>query len=693
MISLSSVLLLIFLPYTASAIESVTAEAAADTLRHSEITVSRVIKEADRTTYVILDENRLKSFDIYSLFDQIPNVNHDNITDKITVNGREEIAFTVDGVEVSRQELLALSPKQVKSISVIHAPKGKYVSRGIRYVIEVHKKKGNGILADVRNSLFIAPDNVRTIANEQPGIQMQYSRDKLNINAGYVFGDICWGYDKYETRRLPDGTEYASIHPGGNRPEELSTTSGHSAYLRASYDFNEKHSLSVSAAYSRNDISTDYNTLLENMNTGMSFNEVSECARTEDNMASSATYNASLSEKVSMSLSANWNRISSPERYTYMCNGVTEEFSRHGKSKDYSFQNLDFTYDITDAVSLNFGVNNIYNRYRIQDMETGITVLDRKSIRFDTYGYVTWGIRDDLALNGGISAGYVKDDVTDRFYAAPLLSLTYYPESVFGLSATYSIEPSYPTREELNPVLRQLGEDLYMQGNPDLPSVSLTHSFLLQMTFWDNLMFTNYFSGTPDLISDYYAMRGNDIVSTFSPAKHWYNVSGIDYDWKISRNWSWKNSVQLNIIKTFNEEYGNRDIEIMGESSIGYFSPRLKLFSQLRYSRALSRIPTIQGFSETGFDMWDLTVNKYLFKDRLVLSLNYIIPLKIGIRNSQKKEVNTPYYFRHDELDLGIYDNMIIFRLAYRFGNGHKTKGIEDNTRYDNEAADSRGLL
>ena len=109
-----------------------------------------------------------------------------------------------------------------------------------------------------------------------------------------------------------------------------------------------------------------------------------------------------------------------------MCNGVTEEFSRHGKSKDYSFQNLDFTYDITDAVSLNFGVNNIYNRYRIQDMETGITVLDRKSIRFDTYGYATWGIRDDLALNGGISAGYVKDDETDRVDAAALLARTYY---------------------------------------------------------------------------------------------------------------------------------------------------------------------------------------------------------------------------------------------------------------------------
>ena len=103
----------------------------ADTLKHSEITVSRVIKQSDRTTYVILDANIVKSYDIYSLLDQIPNIRHDNITGQITVNGREEVAFVMDNVEISRQELLALSPDQVKSISIIHAPKGKYVSRGV----------------------------------------------------------------------------------------------------------------------------------------------------------------------------------------------------------------------------------------------------------------------------------------------------------------------------------------------------------------------------------------------------------------------------------------------------------------------------------------------------------------------------------------------------------------------------------
>lgn len=44
-------------------------------------------------------------------------------------------------------------------------------------------------------------------------------------------------------------------------------------------------------------------------------------------------------------------------------------------------------------------------------------------------------------------------------------------------------------------------------------------------------------------------------------------------------------------------------------------------------------------------------------------------------------------------MNLGIYDNMVIFRLTYRFGNGRRTKVIDDNTRYDHEETDSRGLL
>ena len=693
MVIILSLLLLILMQVTVSAAEPVAVAFEADTLKHSEITVSRVIKQSDRTTYVILDANIVKSYDIYSLLDQIPNIRHDNITGQITVNGREEVAFVMDNVEISRQELLALSPDQVKSISIIHAPKGKYVSRGVKYVIEVRRKKENGFLTNVRNSLFVVPENERVLANEQPGIQMQYMRNRFNLNAGYFFGDILWGYDIYDKKRFPDGTEYVSDISHEKGSEERTSTSSHSAYLRASYDFNDRHSISFSTSYLRNDINTTNSTYLLNPTTGMSFGDVTELGRVEDNVASSFTYNASLNDKVAMSLSANWNRISSPERHTYMYNGLAGESIRYSKTKDYSFQNVDFTFDAADNVSLNFGLNNIYNRYRINDGGTAGIGFDRKSIRFDTYGYASWNVRRDLSLRGGISAGYVNDDVTDKFYVAPQLSLTYYPDSFFGMSAVYGIEPSYPTREELDPFSRQTGKNFYVRGNPELPSVSLTHTLLLQMVFWDNLTFMNYFSGSPDWISDYYLQHGNDVISTYSSAKHWCYITGLEYNWDISRNWSWNNSVQMNIVKISHEKSFRREIGLMGESSIQYSAPRLKLFSQLRYSRSLSRVPAIQGFTEGGFDMWDLTVNKQLFKNRLVVSLNYVLPIDWGVRKTQKYEVRTPFYFHYNAMNLGIYDNMVIFRLTYRFGNGRRTKVIDDNTRYDHEETDSRGLL
>ena len=76
-----------------------------------------------------------------------------------------------------------------------------------------------------------------------------------------------------------------------------------------------------------------------------------------------------------------------------------------------------------------------------------------------------------------------------------------------------------------------------------------------------------------------------------------------------------------------------------------------------------------------------------------MLSLDYVIPLNIGVRQSQKSETVTSFYFQRNALDLGIYDNMLIFRLTFRFGKGKETKEIRDNTRYDNEILDKRGLL
>ena len=151
-----------------------------DTLSEAGIIESRVTRRADRNVYTILPSDRLKSYDMNTLLDRLPGIKYDGISDKLTVNGQDAVVFVMDGAEVSKEELKAISPEQVRNISIIHTPKGKYISRGIRYVIEISRKRNDGIYTNVRNSLFITPENSRTIANEQPGVALQYTKGRLS---------------------------------------------------------------------------------------------------------------------------------------------------------------------------------------------------------------------------------------------------------------------------------------------------------------------------------------------------------------------------------------------------------------------------------------------------------------------------------------------------------------------------------
>ena len=66
-----------------------------------------------------------------------------------------------------------------------------------------------------------------------------------------------------------------------------------------------------------------------------------------------------------------------------------------------------------------------------------------------------------------------------------------------------------------------------------------------------------------------------------------------------------------------------------------------------------------------------------------------------GANRDLSPDVKVYYYPEEDLLELTCYEtkNMLIFRLTFRFGKGKETKEIRDNTRYDNEILDKRGLL
>jgi len=137
-------------------------KADADTLKSSSVTSSRVIHHPDKDTYIILQKNVNTAADVFNLIVQIPGAQYNSIDKTLKINGSEAITYTLDGIDASENELAALTPDMVKSISIVHTPKGKYISNGIRYVVEIKKKKETGILLnlenivrDTRNVLYI----------------------------------------------------------------------------------------------------------------------------------------------------------------------------------------------------------------------------------------------------------------------------------------------------------------------------------------------------------------------------------------------------------------------------------------------------------------------------------------------------------------------------------------------------------
>lgn len=115
--------------------------------------------------------------------------------------------------------------------------------------------------------------------------------------------------------------------------------------------------------------------------------------------------------------------------------------------------------------------------------------------------------------------------------------------------------------------------------------------------------------------------------------------------------------------------------------------------TELNYMRNQIRYPLLQGYGETGQDLWECSLNKWLCKRQLQLSLVYLPPLELGIRKYQTSLIDTPSYYAKNKLRLSNYNNMLLFRMTWNLHRGKKTKPIIDKTTYDDESPAGRGLM
>lgn len=691
-ILLSAICCLLTLPFDTIAQIDNMVIANSDTLTSAYITTSRVVKRDTKTDYIITQRYIQKASNIYSLIDQIPGLHYNTIDQTIELFGSSEYAITVNGVQMSKQEIDAISPNLVKKISIIHTPSGKWLSMGVKYVIDIHLKEEDGILLNVQNLLITAPENDgNLIANEQPRMHLQYVKGKFTANAGYGYGNIHWNYKNSFDKTYPNGSKLNNYPQ--KYPTEFNSSSNHNGYTRAIYNFNENNLLTASLDYQSgkykilNNVSHVMEVESETTNVEEFTHDMREC----NDWKASLYWLGHINAKWAISASANLNSTNFEQLYIYSTNDNLQESSLRN-SKRYSYQNIDISYTDGNKLGINFGINGIYNRYKVINKTYQKITMDRFYRKADIYGYISYNLTDNLNLYGGLKLGYVNGESNEKYYVAPLITLNYFPQSVFGLIATYNAEPSYPKQHQLDNTLYRIDKMLYQQGNPMLPSTTISHTISLQMSFWNNLYFTNFLLYSPKEIADFYINHEDKIISTYTSQDLLQYSTLIEHTWEITKNWQWNNSIQLNYFRIKDNISTNDSFNVTGNSVLQYYSEKFGLTAQIEYWRNLNKIPSLQGHYETGYDIWNLSVDKFLFKKKLSLSLSYVIPLNIGIRQNQETIIRSAGYISKNNLNLNIYDNMLVFRMIFRISHGKHTQTIDDNTSYSDESRRGRDL-
>lgn len=674
-------------------------------LNEATVKAYKLSHQADRDIYTITARDVRRYVDAIQLVGLFPGVHYNMADESLTVNSNSNIAFQVNGVDKSREQVKAYPPAAIKRVEIIHTPAGKYTGQGISYIINyIIREEYRGFGANLQNFLILSPNGHNgnnVIANEQPQIGVQYLYGKWNINAGYTYGNIHWNYPLSYEKRLADGTTLVTTTPSPHHPNQLDAQKAHSGRFGVDFMPGKNHTLSFNTSYSyeKNSSVTDYavNKTLPGANEAKSLDEHTGNAAYSNDLRTSLSYNGRLSAVWRLEASVNYNRLWSDQTYDYRWGSSATEHSSYASVKDYVGQYLSAAYKPSAKWDFDFGLSNIYNQYGTRDrLVPDATDIWQRSYRGRLYAYASHKASKALTLRGGLAVNYVTQEGDNRFLVQPSFSFNYQPKGIFALRLNYSMKPSYPKQYQLTSAIYALDSVITQQGNPALRSLSYENEATLVATLWNQLTLTSYFNYNPHSVEQIYRQADDrsTIISTFTNARLLQSVSSLDYTWNITNSWIWSNTVQANYYKVKQQGRAARDVfRWFLTSELTYYNMKSNTAIQLGYYRNMARAPRLQGFYETGRDMYLISLQQMLFKNRMSVQLMYQPPIHTGLRQSQRSLVETPFYRFADRLNLSTYDNLIMLRLRWYFHKGKRTKEVNDKTTYDDESPKGRELM
>lgn len=666
------------------------------------VQANTVEHKVDRTVHTITPAIRKGAFTAPEMLGNILGVRFDRINDKVLVNNKSNVLILVDGIQKSQEYVNSLDPSRIQEVEIVKEPTGRYISDDYSAVINlILIKEYEGYSFNMRNLMIISPSGSNGdnwIANEQPKILFNYTKNKWNVYAHYVYANIHWNYANNIKKHYSNVMDMTSEKVTSKNPNEDYDYFAHAASVGVDYQIAKDHSISIQDRFSYEDASNEllYNQQVSYLKSGLS-ETIRQRTLNQDlrkNNSASVFYIGKLNEKWTTHSDLTYDYYSSKLHNLFDQNRRLTQDYKYVNAKNYIRFNVDADYTIAPNLNLNSGYTSIWNNYRTKD-SVGNQLSMYNEYRNRLFAYLSFSPIRTVSTKVGVAVEnlYTKNLSSERNYwgVLPFAQLNYAANAMLNLNLSYNSSISYPRLFQLSPANYAIDSLMMQTGNLGLVQ-TMNHQTQLEMTFLECLTLTSSFVYSPHAIEPLYTLSTGKYYNTYANVSGRMFALGLDYNQSLGEFLNWNSSVGYSNGKLMYNGTQNSCKAWTFYSALEYYQPKLGLMTSLEYNRSMGKSILPQGYRMEGQDCWMLTASKKFWKERASLMVSYILPIDWGTRMKQESKINTPFYQEYNSLDLRTFHNMFFIRLNIRINGGKKVKQIEKQTTVESEEKEGRGL-
>lgn len=505
-----------------------------------EITVnsSATKQTLDKTTYTITKKDLANAVNAIDLLDKIPQLSFDDATRKIKSSFGGTIKFLINGVNASEQELMTLTPDQIKSIEYYDFPPARYA--GFSNVINVITKYFND---GFYGGAYMESAFTTGFINTNLFLKYNWGKNQFSVNGSN-------GYRNYKNVSIESDLNYSINGVDYEREEDYNRKFGYSDnYIDLTYTRNveDKYILQIN-------LSPDFMYIHENENINIE--------QTIDDLLEQRIQYSNKNDTIFTPSLDIYSSINLPKKQTLIINAVgtyskatqkynVNEYLTESDNLVFSDKNdlnntkksiiAEVNYvkqfnniNITVGSKVNYGVLDSY----AEKIESS-NLYETNTISNYSYVEVMGKIKNKFSYRASLGANYYKNRsdsiVNNSLTFTPNVMLSYVFNDIFSLRTAYKRSTRAPTLSQLSNNSILMTEGIIMEGNPYLKS---SKENLYALIFgakykWFDSQLVGFYGIGKNVINNYF-VDSDSYISLKPENMDFFDNIGLRYSFNIS---------------------------------------------------------------------------------------------------------------------------------------------------------------